>query len=137
MLIGFHVSLDNLHLLKLEVKFLIQKVFEKSDSIYMRISFFAFSINQMLVLANIEGSDLEQLLLKISHVLHCAFLHHVYSKVILDPYLTSLFGDLEMIDSTKQASALITDVLLASLSLHLHIEGLKLHWLSKSCMEPR
>ncbi len=137
MLIGFHVGLDNLDLLKLEVKLFIQKIFEKSDSINVRIGLLTFSINQVLVLANIERSYLEQLLLKIPHVLHGAFLHHVYSKVILDPYLTSLFGDLEMIDSSKQASALITNVLLSSLSLHLHIEGLEFHRLSESRVEPR
>jgi hypothetical protein len=64
-------------------------------------------------------------------------LHHVNSKVILDPYLTGLFGDLEMVDSAQQASALITDVLLSSLSLHLHIEGLELHRLSESRVKPR
>ena len=41
-----------------------------------------------------------------------------------------------MIDSAKQASALITDVLLLSLSLHLHIEGLEFHRLSESGVEP-
>jgi len=41
-----------------------------------------------------------------------------------------------MIDPAKQASSLITDVLLSSLSLHLHIERLELHSLSKSRVEP-
>ena len=42
-----------------------------------------------------------------------------------------------MIDSAKQASSLITNVLLSSLSLHLHIKGLEFHRLSESRVEPR
>lgn len=91
----------------------------------------------MLVFSNVERPNLKHLFLKISHILHGTFQHNIYPEVILDPYLSCLLADLEVIDSTEESSTLITDVLLSTLSLHLDIQGLELDRLTEGRMETR
>lgn len=103
----------------------------------MRICAFTFSVDEMLMLCNIERTNFKKLFLKVSHVLHCAFLDNIDTEVVLYPDLSGLFGKFEMINSAKQAGTFIADVLLPTLPLHFYIQRLEFNRFSKGGMKTR
>jgi hypothetical protein len=89
------------------------------------------------MLGNIVRTDLQKFIFKIFHVLHCALVEDVNSKVVFNENLLRLLLDFIVIYSAKQSNSFITNVFLSSHALKFHIHRLKLDRFAESCMESR
>lgn len=53
MLVGFHVAMNKLNFLELEVQFLLQQILQKCNSVNQSVSLIALCIYQVFVLRDI------------------------------------------------------------------------------------